>query len=350
MKLLIVGNSYRKLHLEHLSHELKKLNIESKVIVDSDFIEKTLSFKFFKYFEKKKKLDLVIKQFKPDLVLIDRISKIGNFLIKKNIPFIILLRGNIWEELDWYKKLNQKCFFKKLRNRIHEDLIKKMFHNSLGIIVISEYLKNETSKRYPNKKIDLIYADGRNLSEWIPKKSFSFSQPCIGLIQGLNVWPKTKELETLGDVMKNLPYVNFYLAGDGEYSEKIIPKLIKYENFTWLGNLEYPKKIIEFLSSIDIFLFLSGLEGLGQSIIESMIMEKPIIATNVGGISELISDGKTGYLVNIGDSQKITHYIEYILSNEKIKNDLIINAKLKSKNFSWHKIAHDFSIVLEKYR
>ena len=97
--------------------------------------------------------------------------------------------------------------------------------------------------------------------------------------------------------MKNLPHVTFYLAGDGTYRDKVIPRLEKFENFIWLQNLDYPEKIIQFLSSIDIFLLLSGLEGLGQSIIEAMIMKKPVIASNVGGIPEIVKDGETGFLV-----------------------------------------------------
>ena len=42
------------------------------------------------------------------------------------------------------------------------------------------------------------------------------------------------------------------------------------------------------------------MEGLGQTIIEALLMKKPIIATNVGGIPELIRDGKNGLLVKNG--------------------------------------------------
>ena len=168
---------------------------------------------------------------------------------------------------------------------------------------LDQYLKNEVISRYPNKKIELLYADGRNLSEWELHSVNNLKHPCVGLVQGLNIWGKTNELKTLTSVMKKMPHVTFYLAGDGEYGDKIIPELKTQNNFVWVGNLSYPEKIMEFFSEIDIFLLLSGLEGLGQSIIEAALMKRPIIASNVGGIPELIKDGKSGLLVENGDGE-----------------------------------------------
>ena len=150
--------------------------------------------------------------------------------------------------------------------------------------------------------------------------------------------------------MKKTPNVTFYLAGDGEYSNKIIPELETQTNFVWLGNLSYPKKIMEFFSEIDIFLLLSGLEGLGQSIIEAMIMKKPIIATNVGGIPELIKDGETGYLVEIGDDEKIKFAINEIFTKPEIKTKFIENVERESYKFGWENVAREFLDIIERYK
>ena len=128
-----------------------------------------------------------------------------------------------------------------------------------------------------------------------------------------------------------------------------MPRLNKFDNFIWLGNLEYPKKVHDFLSEIDIFLLLSGLEGFGQSIVEAMLMKKPVIATNVGGIPEIVEDERTGFLVKRNDDEKIVQNIKKILSNqdliEQITNNALENVKEK---YSWNTIAKNFVKILEK--
>ena len=350
MKLLIVGNESRKYHLDHLCEELIKLNINVKVIIDTDFIEKTLSLNFREKFIKKKKKEELVKTFRPDIVLLDRISVIGEFFLKKKIPLFILLRGNFWEEVKWAKQTKNKSNLKSLSIYRNEKLADHIFSESKGILTISEYLKKEVMKRYPTKEVDVIYADGRKISEWQINEDKNIHHPCVGLVQGLNIWGKTRELETLQDVMRKMSDVTFYLVGDGMYSDKIIPKLEKFDNFVWLKNLEYPKKIMQFLSSIDVFLLLSGLEGLGQSIIEAMIMKRPVIATNVGGIPEIVKENDTGFLVEKGDSEKITFLINYLLTNSSVKEKIINSAEKNIDMFSWSNIAVELIKILKKHK
>ena len=74
-------------------------------------------------------------------------------------------------------------------------------------------------------------------------------------------------------------------------------KLEKFDNFTWLGSLEYPNKVRKFLSEIDAYALISGIDMSPLTLLEAQLMEKPVIATNVGGIPELMIDGKTGFLI-----------------------------------------------------
>ena len=117
-----------------------------------------------------------------------------------------------------------------------------------------------------------------------------------------------------------------------------------------MGNLEYPNEIKKFFSSIDVYLLLSGLEGLGQSIIESMLMKKPVIASNIGGIPEIVIDGETGFLVNLVDSDQIVHLINDLLSKPELVKKITAKAEENVKmNYSWEFLAKEFSDILEKY-
>ena len=133
--------------------------------------------------------------------------------------------------------------------------------------------------------------------------------PCVGLLQGANIWGKTMGLIDFEKVIQGLPKIMFYWAGDGVYSQKVLDKLKKYKNFKWLGNLQYPDSVKEFLSEIDIYALPTGMDTLGQTIIEASLMKKAIIATNVGGIPEVVQDNFTGYLI---DENKHEIWIEKI--------------------------------------
>ena len=121
--------------------------------------------------------------------------------------------------------------------------------------------------------------------------------PCVGLVQDANWWGKTKELLVLEKVLEKMPNVNFYWVGDGHYRKKITERLEKYENFTWLGRLDYPDDIRKFLESIDVYALITGMDLAPLTLKEAQLMEKPVIATDVGGDKEMMEDGKTGYLV-----------------------------------------------------
>ena len=113
--------------------------------------------------------------------------------------------------------------------------------------------------------------------------------------------------------------------------------------------MEYPGEVRRYLNEIDVYGLCSGLDMSPHSILEAGMMKKPIIASNVGGIPELILDNETGYLVDIGDTNKWIKKIQLSLE-EKSGSRIGENAnKFVKKNFSWKKIAKDFVNITKLY-
>ena len=329
---------------------LQKNDIKCKLIYDIEYANKFFDINIKNRLGKQKKLKKLLDEFGPDVVLLDRLSGIATEITKANIPLFILFRGDFWEESKWARETIYTSPQKRLSFFKNQRFAKACFNNASVILPISKYLENVVRKNIPGKKVELLPADGRDPSEWNQISGMSLKHPCVGLVQGLNIWGKTRELNTLQDVMRKLPNVTFYLAGDGIYRNEIIPKLKKSENFVWMGNLEYPNDVKKFFSSLDVYLLLSGLEGLGQSIIESMLMKKPVIASNIGGIPEIVTDGETGFLVNLGDSDQIVHLINDLLSKPDLVKKITAKAEENVKmNYSWEFLAKKFSDILEKH-
>jgi glycosyltransferase involved in cell wall biosynthesis len=81
---------------------------------------------------------------------------------------------------------------------------------------------------------------------------------------------------------------------------------------------------------------------------EAQLMEKPVIATNVGGIPELIKDGETGFLVEKGNHKQIIEKISFLLENPEIAGKMgIAGKKFIEENFSWEKIAEEFKNIID---
>jgi len=179
-----VGDKTRFIHLKQFITELEKIGIESKLIYDIEFIDKFFQMNIKKKIEKDRNFKKILKEFDPDAVLLDRISKVGKKIIEQNIPLLILLRGNYWEESSWAKKTIYKSRIDKLAVVKNEKLFDICLRKSSLILPISKYLENEVKKRYPEKNIKLFPADGRDPEEWFPITVQKLKHPCVGLLQG----------------------------------------------------------------------------------------------------------------------------------------------------------------------
>ena len=79
-------------------------------------------------------------------------------------------------------------------------------------------------------------------------------------------------------------------------------------------------------------------------------MKKPVVATNVGGIPELMKNNETGFLINKGDFTTWIEKIELLVSNkEKRKTMGEEGRKFVEKKFNWDKIVEDFLDILKNY-
>jgi glycosyltransferase involved in cell wall biosynthesis len=84
--------------------------------------------------------------------------------------------------------------------------------------------------------------------------------------------------------------------------------------------LGYRSDVPEIMAELDMFVLPSVSEASPITILEAMAMELPVVATNVGGVPEQVSDGETGWLVQPKDPQLLASSINEILSNEKEAN------------------------------
>ena len=92
------------------------------------------------------------------------------------------------------------------------------------------------------------------------------------------------------------------------------------------------------LTYADVFLLPSEKESFGLAALEAMAARTPVVSSNTGGIPEVNIHGKTGFLANVGDVDKMAEYTLQILSDEALLKEMKTNATEVAKTFDYNKI------------
>jgi glycosyltransferase involved in cell wall biosynthesis len=125
--------------------------------------------------------------------------------------------------------------------------------------------------------------------------------------------------------------IQYRFAGDGSLRqslEKAATRLGLKDDVRFLG---FVSDIPAFLSQVDIFVLPSLFEGLGVSVLEAMAAEKPVIASRVGGLMEVVRDGTTGFLVSPGDAEGLASAIAKLAADRALSREMGQKGKARLK-------------------
>jgi glycosyltransferase involved in cell wall biosynthesis len=131
-----------------------------------------------------------------------------------------------------------------------------------------------------------------------------------------------KGLSDLLEAAARVPDANFVLAGDGIERKRIedaARSLGVDDRVTFLG---YREDVPDLLAACDLFVLPSLYEGLPVSVLEAMAAGKPVVATEIGGTREAVSNGETGLLVSPGDPNALAGAIRSVLSDPQLARRL----------------------------
>jgi len=152
----------------------------------------------------------------------------------------------------------------------------------------------------------------------LKRKEFNIPQDAILIANIGRLVPQKGHafcLEAFKILIHTFPAARLLVAGDGELRQEIesnINKMGLGDNVIMAGER---KDVPEILSASDIFLHTSLWEGMPIVIIEAMLAGKPIVATRVGGVPELIEDGISGLLVPPRDSQALAAAVRRLIND-----------------------------------
>lgn len=124
------------------------------------------------------------------------------------------------------------------------------------------------------------------------------------------------------------------IGGEGGEQEQIQDYIKELGLASHIQLIGFRKDIPRILPEVDLLLFTSKTEGLGTSLLDAIACKVPIVATNAGGIPEIVVHEKTGLLAPVGDAESLAQQVQRMLENSVLRKQMIENATQKVQGFS----------------
>jgi D-inositol-3-phosphate glycosyltransferase len=263
---------------------------------------------------------------------------------EKNIDIVILMRSediNIASITKVLLPSLRLVFYQQMQSRHNKrDLIHTWVYSKLSLwISLTKRMKEDVSEctRVPKEKIRVIPL-GTDLRRFDPahfdgmeaRRYFELPEGkrIIGVLGRLDPGKgQDVLLRAIPMIVAEHPDVLILIVGDETAGEPGHKKYLEGLSRT-LGVEQYVKfmkftdDVPRLLAALDIFTMPSFCETFGLVVIEAMAMEKPVIATNAGGVPELITDGQTGLLVEPRDERSLGLAIRRVLSDDHLRRSL----------------------------
>ncbi len=308
---------------ESLTLQLKKEGYEVEVVSLYDYhsdITENLERNGVKihYFGKKKGMDLsmflkllkLFRQLRPDVVHTHR------YVSQYTMPICILTGVPVrvhtvhsLAEKEKIAKKPQKIFYRCFR---------------LQPVSINEAVKESISRQYNIKtdRIPMVY-NGVDIKNYIKKDTYTFKRKFRVVHIGRFTLAKNhiEMIHAFKTLHSKHPETELHLYGTGELKENAVAEINKLGLQAFVILHGVVNNINEIMHKYDMFMLPSIYEGMPITIIEAMASGMPILATNVGGIPNIITDEYNGILVNT-DSESIACGLERMYYDAQLRESL----------------------------
>lgn len=139
----------------------------------------------------------------------------------------------------------------------------------------------------------------------------------------------------------------FLMIGEGGERKKLEQYIQQKGLSNHIIMTGFRKDVKEIVAELDVFLMTSETEGLGSSILDAMASGVMVVATEAGGIPEVVIHNKTGLLSPVKDVHTLANQVEHVLHHPDVKEKMIAQAKEAVKKFSKENMA---SLTLQIYK
>ncbi len=209
-----------------------------------------------------------------------------------------------------------------------------------GVTAISQYLKDRTIQEFEIKNpiqviFNFVNCDVYRRDDKATQRRAEYAQSGERLLVHLSNFRSVKRIpdvvEVFDRVQQRIP-ARLLMIGDGPdraTAEWMARRKGISDRIIFLGKQD---RVHEKLATADLMLLPSQLESFGLAALEAMACEVPTIATRVGGMPEVIEDGVTGFLCNVGDVEHMAKCAIALLEDEKRLREMGKRARIAAQS------------------
>ncbi len=142
-----------------------------------------------------------------------------------------------------------------------------------------------------------------------------------------------KKIEQLKFVLEAVPHTRLALVGDGPAREDLQAHF-RGTNTIFMGYLK-GEALSQAYASADIFVFPSALETFGLVVVEAMAAGLPVVASRVGGVRDVVEEGRTGYSFDVGDTAALIEGVRQIATTRDHITEMGLAARAFAETQTW---------------
>jgi L-malate glycosyltransferase len=198
-----------------------------------------------------------------------------------------------------------------------------------GVTAISHYLKEATKEIFQFDEIEVIpnficQSDySRHPVTELRASLAPQGEPLLVHVSNFRPVKRPADcVEILARVLKKGINTRLVMVGDGSERTNVEHRarcLGVYDNCVFVGK---QPKIVDYLSAADVLLLPSEQESFGLAALEAMACEVSVIASRVGGVPEVVTDGETGFLSEVGDVDKMAEDAAQLLTDTELRREM----------------------------
>ena len=219
-----------------------------------------------------------------------------------------------------------------------------------GVTAVSRYLRETTISTYNiNREIEVIpnfvdteiFKPGENLE--LRKKIAPKGEKILIHVSNFRKVKRVQDVVKVFEIVRKKIPSKLVFVGDGPErgdAENLCRQLNICDDVLFLGKQD---ALHEILCSADVFILPSQIESFGLSALEAMSCGLPVIATNVGGLPEVVLHGETGYLTEIGNIERMASYVIELLEDKNKYREFSEKARERAEKF------FDKDLIVPKY-
>jgi len=234
-------------------------------------------------------------------------------------------------------------------------------HRADRIICVSTQLRDRALARgLPADRIRTI-RNGIDLERFRPRRDrtcladspVADASPILILIGRLaRIKGPERALTVFERCLEHLPRAGLVFVGDGPMRAELRNRVRKSERLTgrvWFAGVQPTNSIPDFLAAVDGLLMTSRFEGLPTCVMEAMAAGCPVISLPVGGVGEIIKDGRTGFMAAANDEAALQDALVRCFSVPGRREQVARNARQMAEHeLSWSRCAREHRDLYEE--